>query len=403
MNTTNSKMEVFEDMTILSLEQATTLPYLTYRLAQDGMNVIRVEHPIYGDPNRMVGENYLKEERMNAYYLCINAGKKAITLNLAEEKGKDILKEMITKLNVDIFATNQLPRNYDKLGVNYETLKRIKSDIIWLGITGFGPDINEAAYEPILEARSGLMELTGEPEGDPQSLGIPLADMGTSEHAYGLLMKALLKREKTGEGSRIDISMLESATSWLTVPITLTATFEQKITRHGNTHQFFAPVSVFKTKNGYVYIAVGNDRQWKAMVDLPLFQSLDKLEYEKNEGRINDVVSLNQSISEILSTVTSEELIKLFNQIGLPISKIHGISEVLDDYLIKKTLLKSRDSKSGLELTLAPPPFVTPFLEDAKNTLSFPPRFGEHNMEIYCNMLGYPESDLAKFKEEGIV
>ncbi|GAJ00022.1 unnamed protein product [marine sediment metagenome] len=217
-------MEIFKDMTILSLEQATTLPYLTYRLAQDGMNVIRVEHPIYGDPNRMIGENYLKEERMNTYYLCINAGKKAITLNLAEEKGKDILKELITKLKVDIFASNQLPRNYAKLGVDYETLKGTKSDIIWLGMTGFGPDSNEAAYEPILEARSGLMDLTGEAEGNPQSLGIPLADMGTSEHAYGLLMKALLKREKTGQGSRIDISMLESATSWLTVPITLTAT-----------------------------------------------------------------------------------------------------------------------------------------------------------------------------------
>ncbi len=396
-------MELFKDITILSLEQATTLPYLTYRLAQDGMNVIRIEHPIYGDPNRMVGENYLKEERMNTYYLCINAGKKAITLDLAEGKGKDILRELIITLKVDIFATNQLPRNYTKLGIDYEALRGIKSDIIWLGITGFGPDINEAAYEPILEARSGLMEITGEAEGDPQHLGIPLADMGTGEHAYGLLMKALLKREKTGEGSNIDISMLESATSWLTVPITLTATFDKKMTRHGNTHLFFAPVSVFKTKNGYVYVAVGNDRQWKAMVTLPLFQSLDKREYEKNEGRINDVVNLNQSISKILADVTSEELIKIFNEIGLPIGKINSIPEVLEDSLIKRGLLKSRDSKSGLELTLAPPPYITPFLEDAKNTLSFPPRFGEHNSEIYCNMLGYSESDLTKFREKGII
>jgi crotonobetainyl-CoA:carnitine CoA-transferase CaiB-like acyl-CoA transferase len=396
-------MEIFKDMTILSLEQATTLPYLTYRLAQDGMNVIRVEHPIYGDPNRMVGENYLKEERMNTYYLCINAGKKAITLNLAEEKGKEILRDLITKLNVDIFATNQLSRNYAKLGVDYEKLKGIKSDIIWLGITGFGPDINEAAYEPILEARSGLMDITGEPEGEPQALGIPLADMGTSEHGYGLLMKALLKREKTGEGSRIDISMLESATSWLTVPITLTATFEKKITRHGNTHQFFSPVSVFKTKNGYVYIAVGNDRQWKAMVSLPLFESLDKPIYEKNEGRINDVSNLNRSISEIFSAITSEELIEQFNQIGLPISKINSISEVLEDSLIKRGLLKSKDPKSGLEVTLAPPPFVTPFLKDFNNSLSFPPRFGEHNRELYCNMLGYSESDLSMFNEKGII
>jgi len=139
------------------------------------------------------------------------------------------------------------------------------------------------------------------------------------------------------------------------------------------------------------------------LVTLPLFQSLDKREYEKNEGRINDVVNLNQSISKILSDVTSEELIKIFNEIGLPIGKINSIPEVLEDSLIKRGLLKSRDSKSGLELTLAPPPYVTPFLEDAKNTLSFPPRFGEHNSEIYCNMLGYSESDLAKFKEKGII
>jgi len=396
-------MELFEDMTILSLEQATTLPYLTYRLAQDGMNVIRVEHPVYGDPNRMIGENILKEERMNSYYLCINAGKKAITLNLAEDKGGDIFKELILKLKVDIFATNQLPRNYTKLGVDYDTLKEIKSDIIWLGITGFGPDSNEPAYEPILQARSGLMDLTGELDGEPQQLGIPLADMGTSEHAYGLLMKALLKRERTGQGSRIDISMLESATSWLTVAIAITATFGKKVTRSGNTHKFFAPVSVFNTKNGYVYIAVGNDRQWKAMVNLPPFQSLDREEYEKNLGRINDVANLNQSIGKIFATLTSEELIKRFNEIGLPISKINAVPEVLEDPLIKGELLKSRDAQSGIELTLAPPPFVTPFLKHSNKSLSFPPRFGEHNSKIYCTVLDYSESDLIDFKEKGII
>ncbi len=396
-------MEIFKDMTILSLEQATTLPYLTYRLAQDGMNVIRVEHPVYGDPNRMIGENYLKEERMYSYYLCINAGKKAITLNLAEDKGGDILKELILKLKVDIFATNQLPRNYAKLGVDYDTLKKIKSDIIWLGITGFGPDSNEPAYEPILQARSGLMDLTGEPDDDPQQLGVPLADMGTSEHAYGLLMKALLKRERTGQGSRIDISMFESATSWLTVPIAITATFGKKVTRSGNTHKFFAPVSVFKTKNGYLYIAVGNDRQWKAMVNLPLFKSLDRSEYEKNLGRINDVANLSQSIGKIFATLTSEELIKRFNEIGLPISKINAVPEVLEDPLIKGELLKSRDPQSGIELTLAPPPFVTPFLKHSNKSLSFPPRFGEHNSEIYSTLLDYSESDLIDFKEKGII
>ena len=132
-------MDVFKKMTMLSLEQATVLPYLSYRLAMDGMNIIRLEHPVYGDPNRMIGENRLGEEKMNSYFMAINSGKKCVTLDLGSPEGKDILKDLILKLNVDIFATNQLPRNYEKLGIDYATLKSIKPDIIWVGLTGFGP------------------------------------------------------------------------------------------------------------------------------------------------------------------------------------------------------------------------------------------------------------------------
>ena len=125
-----NEVELFKNVTMLSLEQATVLPYLSYRLALDGMNVIRLEHPVYGDPNRMVGENRLDEERMHTYFLPINCEKKAVTLNLAAPEGQALLKEMILKLNVDIFATNQLPRNYEKLGISYDSLKAIKKDII---------------------------------------------------------------------------------------------------------------------------------------------------------------------------------------------------------------------------------------------------------------------------------
>lgn len=396
-------MDLFKELTVLSLEQATVLPYLTYRLAQDGMQVIRMEHPIYGDPNRMIGENVLREERMNAYFLCINAGKKAITLNLAEQRGQEIFQSLIQNLKVDIFTTNQLPKNYRKLGIDYETIKAIKSDIIWLGVTGFGPDSNEAAYDPILQARAGLMELTGEPEGDPQVLGIPLPDMGTSEHAYGLLMKALFKREATGEGSRIDLSMLESSVSWLTVPITLSASFDKEITRRGNTHEFFSPVSVYKTKNGFVYLAVGNDRQWKSIVSLDPFKSLDKPGYEKNAGRIGDVENLNHAINEITRHLTSEELMDLFNSITVPLSTIKTIPEVAIDPLIEKRLLFSRDPVTGTRITLAPPPNMTPFLKENDRALPFPPRFGEHNREIYGRKLGYSDEELNRFEEKGIV
>jgi formyl-CoA transferase len=350
----------------------------------------------------MIGDNVLNEERMNAYFLCINAGKKALTLNLAEPKGRELLQALIKQLDIDIFVTNQLPKNYPKLGIDYETLKSVKEDIIWMGVTGFGPESNEAAYDPILQARSGLMELTGEPGGDPQVLGIPLPDMGTSEHAYGLLMKALFNRAISGRGARIDLSMFESCVSWLTVPITMTASFEKRITRTGNTHEFFAPVSVFQTKNGFIYLAVGNDRQWKAVVAQELFRSLDKPQYEKNMGRIKDVANLNAALNAISREHTSETLIEIFTSIAVPVSKIKPINETIADPLVRQRLLSTHDPRTKTTITLAPPPNMTSFLESNDLQMSFPPRFGEHNHEYY-GRLGLSDSDVAELHAAGIV
>jgi crotonobetainyl-CoA:carnitine CoA-transferase CaiB-like acyl-CoA transferase len=396
-------MDFLKNITVLSLEQATVVPYLTYRLAQDGMDVIRLEHPVYGDPNRMIGENVLGEKRMNAYYLCINAGKKALTLNLAESDGQHIFDQLIQELDVDIFITNQLPKNYQKLGVDFERLKSIKKDIIWLGVTGFGPNSNEGAYDPILQARSGLMDLTGEPDSDPQVLGIPLPDMGTSEHAYGLIMKALLKRQYTGEGSRIDLSMFESSVSWLTVPITLTASFGKKITRRGNTHEFFCPVSVYQTKNGFIYLAVGNDRQWKTLVSQAAFKILDKPEYEKNAGRIEDVDNLNDAMNAITKQMLSEDLMDLLHSITVPVSKIKSLEDVIQDPLVSQQLLFAKDPITSQRITLAPPPIVTSYLENSDGELSFPPRFGQHNKEIYTQDLGYGDKEIEDFKNRGVI
>jgi crotonobetainyl-CoA:carnitine CoA-transferase CaiB-like acyl-CoA transferase len=396
-------INVFKNITVLSLEQATVLPYLTLRLAEDGANVIRMEHPVYGDPNRRVGDNVLSEDRMFSYYLSINAGKKGLTLDLAASEGQEILKKLILKLKVDIFATNQLPRNYPKLGIEYEMLKKIREDIIWLGMTGFGPTSNEAAYDPVLQARGGLMELTGEKGESPQVMGVPLPDMGASEHGYGLLMKALFKRAVTGQGSRIDLSMFESTVSWLTQAITHTVTFKKKVTRRGNTHEFFAPVSVYGTKDGYVYVAVGNDKQWETMTKIPGFESLYKKEYERNAGRIADVENLNHSINAITKKLTTQALIDIFNKATIPISKVNTIEEVVEDPLVKPNLIRSKDSKTGIEITVAPSPYSTPFLKSVNRTLRFPPRFGEHNEEIYGSLLGYSSAQLKEFKEKNII
>lgn len=395
-------MGLFDDITVLSLEQATVLPFLTYRLAQEGMKIIRLEHPKFGDPNRFIGSNILNEEGMNTYFLPNNCGKMAITLNLRTPEGQKILRQLIETLNIDIFACNQLPRNYPKLGIEYETLKKIKPDIIWVGITGFGPNSNEAAYDPVLQARSGIMDLTGERDGDPQVFGVPIADLGTSEHTFGQVMKALYKRKVTGEGSRIDMTMLISTVSWLVNPVMLTKNFHEKITRRGNTHQFFAPVSVYPTSDGYVYIALGNDRQWDSFTNFPEFSHLKLPKYEKNAGRIADVEQLNQEISKVTKTITTDEIIRKFTEATIPISKVNTIEDVVEDPLIKDALITATDARSGLSVQLPPPVVTTDYLKSTNLQLSFPPRFGEHNEEIY-GQLGYSDEDLKGFKEKGII
>jgi formyl-CoA transferase len=385
------------------MEQATVLPYLTYRLAAEGMKVIRVEHPERPDPNRFVGANVLGEEAMNSYFLPNNVGKKAVTLNLGSDEGKAVLRDLLLKLDVDIFACNQLPRNYEKLAIGYEQLRAIKEDIIWVGMTGFGPDSNEAAYDPILQARAGIMDLTGERDGAPQVFGLPMADLGASEQGYGQIMRALYLREATGKGSRVDISMFQCLVSWEVNPIMLTKSFGARIRRRGNTHEFFAPVSVYGTGDGYVYIAVGNDRQWQAITELPGFESLYSEERRTNAGRIADVVRLNQEIGEITRARTTEGLVGLLQSITVPISTVKSIEDVIEDPLVKDKMITAIDPRTGREVSLPPTPVITPYLESVGMKLAFPPRLGEHNEEIYGDLLGYKKKRITGLKEAGVI
>ena len=400
-------MTLFDSLTVLSIEQATTLPYLTLKLAMDGLRVIRLEAPPRGDPNRWVGPPVLVnqgsetgyEQGMNAYFLPSNLGKQSITLDMSTEAGQGLLRELIRELPVDIFATNQRPSSYQKLGIDYETLSALKPDLIWVGITGFGPQSNEAAYDPILQARAGFMELTGEPDGNPMVFGLPMADLGAGEHAYGLVMRSLYQRAVTGEGARLDISMFQSAVSWMVSPVMLSNSFNIPVTRHGNIHQFFAPVSVFATADSFVYLAVGNDRQWEAITHLPGFESLAKAEYIRNSGRIVAVRELNQKLAAIIKKYSTQEIIDNFNNVGVPISRVNRIPEVCADPLIADDLVKARDPRSGTVIAISPPPIISTHLRDHGMMMEFPPRLGEHN-EVVFGALG---CDVTALQYKGIL
>jgi formyl-CoA transferase len=386
---------VLEGLTVLSLEQATTLPFLTYRLACEGARVIRVEHRARPDPNRFVGRDVLGEPDMRSYFLPNNCGKEAITLNLGEAEGRRLLCDLVERLSVDVFATNQRPRNYGRLGIEYATLRGRKADLIWLGISGFGPAHDEAAYDPVLQARAGFMALTGEADGPPTPFGLPMVDLGAAEHGYGEVMKALYHRARTGEGTRIDVSMFRSAVSWMVSPVVLDSVGE-RVTRRGSAHQFFAPVAVHATRDGHVYVAVGNDQQWSALARLPAFAGIDRPEYAANAGRIADVGRLHTALVERFARLTTAEALALLRGAGVPVAAVASLPEVVADPLVACGLMRVRDPRTGVTIALPPPPVgdLPP--------LTFPPRLGEHTDTVLATA-GCDAASVADLRRRGIV
>lgn len=393
-------IDLFRPLTVLSLEQAMTLPFLTMRLAAEGMRVIRVENPPRGDPNRWVGHEVADAEAgMGTYYLPNNLGKLAITLNLAHEEGRILLHRLLRELPVDIFATNQRPRAYARLGIDEPTLRRLRPNLIWVGITGFGPDHDQAAYDPILQARAGFMDLTGEPDGTPLVFGLPMVDLGAAEHAYGQVMRALYRRAATGQGSKIEISMFHSAVSWMNTPVLLATSFHETLSRRGNLHPFFAPVSVYPSADGHVYIAVGSDRQWELLTSLPGFESLGSEAFRENSGRIAAVARLNQAVAAVTQQHPTAWLIDRFQAVGIPISRVQRVEDVCADPLVADRLVRSRDSRSGLEIRIPAPPVLTDYLLERNLTMDFPPRLGEHNQLVF----GWLGQDAEALHQQGVI
>jgi crotonobetainyl-CoA:carnitine CoA-transferase CaiB-like acyl-CoA transferase len=384
-------------VTVLSLEQATTLPFLTYRLACDGARVIRIENAERPDPNRFVGRDLLGEPAMRSYFLPNNCGKEAITLNLAHPEGQALLRDLIAKLRVDVFACNQRPRSYARLGIEPERLAAVKPDLIWVGITGFGPEHDEAAYDPVLQARAGFMELTGDADGSPMVFGLPMVDLGAAEHGYGEVVKALYRRATTGEGARIELSMLRSAVSWMVAPVALATSLGERVTRRGNRHQFFAPVAVHRTRDGHVYVAVGNDQQWAALTALPAFARIGRPDYVRNAGRIADVDQLHRELAACFAELTTADALEALRGAGVPVARVSTMADVVADPLVRERLMEVTDPRSGLRVTLPAPPLGDP------PALSFPPRLGEHNERIYGDALGYTPDTLAELKKRRIV
>lgn len=391
--------------TVISFEQALSLPSATLRFAQLGWRVIKIESTPRGDgpagdPNRYLGNNFCDEDR-RAFYLAGAVGKEAMALNLATEEGRAVLHRMIRELDVDVFCCNTLPVRYEKLGIDYDTLKAIKPDIIWAGISAMGPDYGSVGgYDPILQAMGGIIDLTGEPDQTGSLAGIPLCDLKAGEEVYSGVCLALAERAESGQGKRIDVSMLQAISSWLINQVQL-LNFDHEqneVSRCGNRHPKFTPTSIFATKNGSVYMAVGSDLQWKRLVSLPAFSSLANDVRVKSAGRILESDAIYQEIGDICLNYSTEDLVAELLEAKIPCSPVNTVPQVCALDAIKPKLTTT-ESPDGTLLSLQP---MAVDYEGASTHLHFPHKYAEDTVNI-LKELTYSDDEIATYLEQGVI
>jgi len=393
--------------TVLSLEQALSLPSATLRFAQLGWRVIRIEATPFGrglpgDPNRYIGKVIMADgDDRRSYFMAPNVGKETIALNLKDAQGRAALHRIIRELDVDIFCCNTLPGRYEQMGIDYETLRVIKPDLIWAGISAMGPDYpGVPGYDPAIQAMSGFMEITGQADGPPTLSGVPLIDLKAGDEVYAGVMHGLLERAETGRGKRIDISMLQAAASWLmtTLPLLDFDCDKSEITRCGNEHRKFIPTNAYPTKDGFVYVAIGNDIQWQRMTEIPKFNSLANETRKTNEGRHAERQSLYKDIGVVTSQYTTDALVEDFMAATIPHARINDIPQVAKLPAIKDKLTTTR-LPDGREIHMQP---MAVDMDGAVTDLSFPPRYGEQTARILAEA-GFGADECAQLQKSGAV
>ena len=395
--------------TVITVEQALSLPYATLRFVHLGWRVIRVEPtPVpgrssKGDPNRYIGRPVAGDDR-HSYFVAPNVGKEAIAINLKSEKGRDLLARLVRDLSIDVFCTNTLPARHETLGIDYETLVAVRETLIWCSISAMGtayPDV--PGYDPAMQALCGYMDLTGERDGSPMQCGPPIIDLKAGDEAFAQVLLAMLERTRTGAGKMIDVSMAHAAVSWLHtfLPMLDMGSPPVELRRSGNEHRQFIPVNAYATKDGYTYMAIGSDAQWARLVGKPMFRSLDQESYGTNEGRRARRDELHRSIGEITKQHTTASIAKVLADAAVPNSPITPIEGVWDLEFVRASSLRT-ETPDGRTIRLPPPAVRAPYLEQLDKALPFSPAYGEHTDRVFAEV-GMADAEIEALRAEGVI
>ncbi|MCD6681485.1 MAG: CoA transferase [Burkholderiaceae bacterium] len=389
--------------TVLSMEQALSLPHATLRFAQLGWRVIRIESVggggLPGDPNRYIGSRVADDDR-RSYFIAPNVGKEAIALNLKDARAHEIVRRLLHELDVDVFCCNTVPSRYASLGIDPATLRAAKPDLIWAGISAMGPRFPEApGYDPVLQAMAGYMEVTGDPNGPPMLSGIPVIDLKAGDEVYANVMRALLERHETGHGSEIHVSMLQAAASWLTTVLPL-VDFDcapNEITRAGNEHRKFIPTNVYPARDGFVYLAIGSDVQWRRLTAIPKFASLANEVRATNEGRHREREAIHRDMASVTAQHPVEQILADLQDAKIPATRILDIRQVRELPALRDRLTHTT-MPDGRTIRMQP---MAVDIEGARTELPFPPKYGADTRRVLAEA-GYDGGQIEAFVAEGV-
>lgn len=389
-----------KNIVVLDLTRVLAGPFATSMLADFGATVIKIEPP-GGDDARAYGPFIGKESR---YFMGLNRGKQSITLNLKSAEGQVLLKEMVRQ--ADVLIENYRPGVMEKFGLDYETLKKVNPRLIYAACSGFGqagPYRNKSAYDMTVQGIGGIMSVTGQDNGEPTRVGIPFGDILPGLYIVSGILLALYSRRQTGQGQMVDVSMLDCQVAVMDSHIGkyfATGEVQKPI---GNRHPTITPLESFKTQDGYVIIAGGNERTWEKLcllMNCP--QLLSDERFSSNKLRTQNHDALAKVLGTVFAAKKSEEWIALLEAEGIPCGVINTIDKVVEDQqvLAREMIVEVNHPVAG-KVKLAGTPIK---LSETPGCIrSASPLLGEHTEEILRQFLGMDARAIDELREKHVI